>query len=324
MARPPKRPPARPSRGKPTAPPRAPRGRQGAAAKTPAAGPARAQAARPKSPPKNALTPKIRPPAETRSQPPARPPAARPGTRAKGLWLFGRHAVLAALQNPRRSCHRLLATGEAFAKLDQPVRPDIEVRTVERAEIDRLLGPATVHQGLALSVAPLPGQDLERVCAPEPGRNLVLVLDQVSDPHNVGAILRSAAAFDVRAVIVQTRRSAELGGACAKAAAGALDRVPVVEVTNLTRTLETLAELGYWRIGLDASATTPIEDVPPADDVVFVLGAEGSGLRRLVAETCDLLTKLPISAGSESLNVSVATGIALYAWRQRQGKVPGD
>jgi 23S rRNA (guanosine2251-2'-O)-methyltransferase len=226
--------------------------------------------------------------------------------------------VQAALHNPRRSCHRLLATSEALARLDQPVRSGIEVQTVERAELDRLLGSATVHQGLALSVAPLPAHDLERVCTPEPGRNVVLVLDQVSDPHNVGAILRSAAAFNARAVIVQDRRSAELGGACAKAAAGALDRVPVIEVTNLARTLEALAGLGYWRIGLDSGTGTLIEDAPDADDVVFVLGAEGSGLRRLVAETCDVLARLPISAATESLNVSVAAGIALYAWRQRK------
>lgn len=243
--------------------------------------------------------------------------AARSRSKPKGLWLYGHHAVQAALHNPRRSCHRLLATPEALTRLDRQVRAGVEVQTVERVELDRLLGTGTAHQGLALSVAPLPGHDLERVCAPEPGRNVVLVLDQVSDPHNVGAILRAAAAFDARAVVVQDRRSAELGGACAKAAAGALDRVPVVEVTNLARTLEALAGLGYWRIGLDAGAGTSIEDAPDADDVVFVLGAEGSGLRRLVAATCDVLARLPISAATESLNVSVAAGIALYAWRRR-------
>jgi 23S rRNA (guanosine2251-2'-O)-methyltransferase len=312
MPRPPKRPSSPPKRAKPTRPGRPPRGRAGAGAKV--AGAAGPRPTRIKAAEQGAQT---RSPAEKAGPSHQHPTAARAQAKSKGLWLYGHHAVEAALANPRRSCHRLLATPEALARLDRPVRAGVEVQQVERAELDRRLGPATVHQGLALSVAPLPGHDFERICTPEPGRNLVVVLDQVSDPHNLGAILRTAEAFDARAVIVQERRSAELGGACAKAAAGALDRLPVVQVTNLTRTLEALAALGYWRIGLDAAAESAIEDAPEADDVAFVLGAEGSGLRRLVAQTCDLLVRLPISAAAESLNVSVAAGIALYAWRQR-------
>lgn len=251
----------------------------------------------------------------------SRPPRGRGGSRrpaaaspAKGLWLYGRHAVAAALANPQRSCHRLLATADALTRIGAGAqRPGLEVRIVERAEIDRQVGPDTVHQGLALSVAPLPEHDLQRTCAPEPGRNLVVVLDQVNDPHNVGAILRTAAAFEVRALVMAQRRSAPLGGAVAKAASGALDLVPVVEVVNLARALDALAGLGYWRIALDGHAEATIESAPEADNLVLVLGAEGEGVRRLVREHCDLAVRLPIGPAIESLNVSVACGIALYA-----------
>jgi 23S rRNA (guanosine2251-2'-O)-methyltransferase len=244
---------------------------------------------------------------------------------AKGLWLYGRHAVEAALANPRRSCHRLLATAEAAARLGPGARRrGVEVAIVERAEIDRKLGAETVHQGLALSVAPLPALDLRRTCAPEPGRpepgrNVVLMLDQINDPHNVGAILRTAAAFEVRAVIVAERRTAPLGGAVAKAASGALDLVPVVEVVNLARALDDLAMLGYWRIALDGHAEQSIEAAPDAANLALVLGAEGEGVRRLVREHCDFAARLPIAPPMESLNVSVACGIALYALTARRG-----
>jgi len=244
---------------------------------------------------------------------PAEPPA------AKGLWLYGRHAVEAALANPQRSCHRLLATAESHARIASAAqRPGLDMRIVERAEIDRVLGPGSVHQGLALSVAPLPGLDLQRACAPESGRNLVLMLDQIADPHNVGAILRTAAAFEVRAVVMAERRAASLGGTVAKAASGALDLVPVVEVVNLARALDTLAALGYWRLALDGHADASIDGAPEADNLVLVLGAEGEGVRRLVREHCDFAARLPIAAAMESLNVSVACGIALYALATRQ------
>jgi 23S rRNA (guanosine2251-2'-O)-methyltransferase len=240
----------------------------------------------------------------------------------KGLWLYGRHAVEAALANPRRSCHRLLATAEALARLGaRGQRPGLELAVVERVAIDRLVGAGAVHQGLALSVAPLPRLDLRQTCALEAGRNVVLALDQINDPHNLGAILRSAAAFGVRAVVMPERRSAEQGGAVAKAASGALDTVPVVEVVNLARALDALATLGYWRVALDAGAEATVDAVPEVDDLVLVLGAEGTGVRRLVAEHCDFAARLPVAPAMDSLNVSVAAGIALYTLTRRRGNV---
>ena len=192
----------------------------------------------------------------------------------------------------------------------------------QRAAIDRLLGEGTVHQGLALSAAPLPRLDLRRTCAPDAGRNVVLALDQINDPHNLGAILRSAAAFGVRAVILPERRSAELGGVVAKAASGALDLVSLVEVVNLARALDELAALGYWRVALDAEAAATLDAVPDQQNLVLVLGAEGSGVRRLVGERCEFAARLPIAPEMDSLNVSVACGIALYALARRRGSEP--
>ena len=283
-----------------------------------------------------------RPRAGAQKAPPGTPPRQRAGMRAdrtptdgqrvhraaprrhraspaKGLWLYGRHAVEAALANPRRSCHRLLGTAEALARLGaRAERPGVEVAPVERAAIDRLLGEGTVHQGLALSAAPLPRLDLRRTCAPDAGRNVVLALDQINDPHNLGAILRSAAAFGVRAVILPERRSAELGGVVAKAASGALDLVSLVEVVNLARALDELAALGYWRVALDAEAAATLDAVPDQQNLVLVLGAEGSGVRRLVGERCEFAARLPIAPEMDSLNVSVAAGIALYALARRR------
>jgi 23S rRNA (guanosine2251-2'-O)-methyltransferase len=303
----------------------APRGPRRATRTKPA--PARSPATRPTAAPTKvgakragppAAAPKTLPPKQARGSA-TRAAGPAPKAAPRGLWLYGRHAVEAALANPRRSCHRLLATPEGLTALGPGAgRPGLEVQTVEREELDRRLGPGAVHQGLALSVAPLPRLELRRAATPEAGRNLVLVLDQVNDPHNVGAILRSAAAFGVRALVLPERRSAEFGGVAAKAAAGALDLVPVVEVTNLARALDQLAELGYWRLALDAKAEATIDEVPETHDLALVLGAEGSGLRRLVRQHCDFAARLPIAPGMDSLNVSVACGIALYSLARRR------
>lgn len=191
---------------------------------------------------------------------------------------------------------------------------------VEQAAPERLvqiLPPEAPHQGLALSVGELPERDVAEVGADPSARSLVLALDQVSDPRNLGAILRTAAALGVEAVLLPRRRSAELGGACAKAASGALDLLPIVEAVNLARALEELKGRGYWIVGLDGAAHERLETLELPPRVVLVLGSEGEGLRRLVAESCDHLARLEIEDRMESLNVSVAAGIALYLLGRR-------
>lgn len=255
----------------------------------------------------------------------------RPG----GLWLYGRHAVAAALTNPTRTVHRLLLTKPEAA----PERGDehrshdnadaiaatarqrgITVERVSRADLDQRLGADAVHQGVAAHVAPLEPPTLEDACAPAPGGpNIVVVLDQITDPHNVGAILRSAAAFDARAVVATERRAAPESGVLAKAASGALEVVPYVRVSNLRRALQQLKDAGYWCLGLDGHADVTLDKAGFHDRVALVLGAEGAGLRRLTRETCDVVVKLPISGRVESLNVSNAAAVALFALRHANG-----
>jgi 23S rRNA (guanosine2251-2'-O)-methyltransferase len=239
----------------------------------------------------------------------------RPGTAS--FWLWGRHAVAAALANPRRSCLRLLATPPALERLGPSAkRPGLIVEPATAEAIERRIGAEELHQGLALEVHPLPPLPLDEIAARE-GPSLLLALDQLSDPRNVGAILRSAAAFAVDAVIVPERRSAELAGAAARAAAGGLDMVPIVEIANLAHTLAELKKQGYWAIGLDGSAPSGLDTLPAFERVALVLGSEGKGLRRLVAESCDALARIAIAPTVDSLNVAVAAGIALHALRTR-------
>lgn len=241
------------------------------------------------------------------------------------VWLYGLHAVRAALANPARRHHRLLCTVEASRALaavsrSQPKpepepepKPEPEPEIVAAAELTRRLPPGAVHQGVALAAAPLTPADLEPACARRADtRNLVLVLDQVSDPRNVGAILRSAAAFGARALVLPRRRSAPENGALAKAASGALETVPVVRVANLARALGELKDLGYWCLGLDPGASATLAEARLEGDVALVLGAEGRGLRRLTAERCDGLARLSASPAMPSLNVASAAAVALY------------
>ncbi len=232
-------------------------------------------------------------------------------------WFWGHHAVLAALRNPRRTVHLLLATRPALARLGSAVeRPGLAIRIVSPREVARVLPEGASHQGVALKVAPLPPIPLERILAIQGARSLFLVLDQITDPRNFGAILRSAAAMGVDAVVVQQRRSAEPNGACARAAAGALDLVPLVEVVNLSRALHQLAEAGYRITGLDAAAEQPVEALAPASRRALVFGSEGAGIRRLVGEACHEFARIVMEPRMESLNVSVACGIALYVVRR--------
>jgi 23S rRNA (guanosine2251-2'-O)-methyltransferase len=235
-----------------------------------------------------------------------------------GLWLYGLHAVKAALLNPQRKLHRLVLTPRSAEELGRESLQKIHTELAEMEAISRLLPPGSVHQGAALLCEPLPKRDLKDVLGePAEGRRIVAVLDQLTDPHNVGAVLRSCAAFDVAAVIVQDRHAPPESGVLAKAASGALDRVPLVTVVNIARALEELGDMGFWRIALAGDGEMSLQEAAPLSDIVLVLGAEGAGVRRLVRERCDSSVRIPIANAMESLNVSNAAAIALYEMRRR-------
>lgn len=236
------------------------------------------------------------------------------GAEGGGLWLHGLHPVAAALANPARRLRRLLVTEEAEAALAERVPPPwrIAPERTDRARFASLLPPDTVHQGAALLAEKLPDLPLERVLE-QAGSGPVLVLDQVTDPRNVGAILRSAAAFGAAAVVMQDRHAPPETGALARAASGALEVVPVVRVVNLARALAALKQEGFWVVGLEAGAPVTLAQAGLAGRrVALVLGAEGEGMRRLTRENCDELARLPIAQAMESLNVSAAAAVALY------------
>lgn len=251
------------------------------------------------------------------------PRAGGPARSGANPHLYGIHTVLAALANPARDCRRVVTDDSNLAeRLRAAARPLGRDALVEIADRDTLAGLApegAVHQGVVLEAAPLPEAGLDEILAPRPaavgegGRPApVVVLDQVTDPQNIGAILRSAAAFGARAVIVQERHTPPVTGALAKAASGALERVALVREINLARTLVDLKEAGYWCIGLDGDAPRNLAEAAVEGPMALVLGAEGRGLRRLVAENCDALAKIPQSDAVESLNVSNAAAVALY------------
>lgn len=232
-------------------------------------------------------------------------------------WLYGLHAVQAALANPRRKLGRALLTLQAIETLGSRLLARVRVETADLQAIDRQLPAGAVHQGAALEAWPLKSRDLDDILAqPAEGRRVVLVLDQLSDPHNVGAILRTAAAFGVTAVVVQDRNAPPQSGALAKAASGALDVIPYIEVVNIARALDQLAERGFWRIALAGDGEATLAEAAPTGDVALVLGSEGAGIRRLVREHCEASAFIPISKTMESLNVSNAAAIALYELRR--------
>jgi 23S rRNA (guanosine2251-2'-O)-methyltransferase len=245
---------------------------------------------------------------------PSQAPASRPR-----FW--GRHPVTAALANPDRTVRRVWGTREALAALGG-LPSTIPVTYADGADLGRLVPSDAPHQGLVAEVDPLDdiwlGDLLERGADPEDHRPL-LVLDQVTDPHNVGAVLRSAAAFDALGIVTQDRHAPPESGALARSASGALEVVPWVRVVNLARALEELAEAGYWRIGLTGHATATLAEALGPPKVALVLGAEGEGMRQNTESHCDQLVKLPISPKVESLNISNAAAIALYAVATTQG-----
>ena len=239
-----------------------------------------------------------------------KPPPGRIGPGETAGWLFGTHAVDAALANPARRCRRLLvARSELLAHYDNaPARPEL----VDRSAIDAVLASGATHQGVALLTDRLEQPQLEDVVDRAGADARVVVLDQVTDPHNIGAVLRSAAAFDAVAVVAQARHAPGETGALAKAASGALEWVAYVQVVNIARALDLLGEAGFWRLGLDGAAPATLAASTRPGRTALVLGAEGEGLRRLPRERCDALARIPVAARVGSLNVSNAAAIALY------------
>ena len=232
------------------------------------------------------------------------------GGRESG-WIYGLHAVTAALDNPRRKIRRLIATAEAAEKLLRAC-PQSRPEKVERQEIDAALPAGAVHQGAALLADALEQPALEDVIAGTGDNAVIVLLDQVTDPHNIGAVLRSAAAFGALAVVQTERGTPGATGIVAKSASGALEAVPLVTVTNLARALGALQRAGFWLIGLDGEAERTLAGIAPSGRTALVLGAEGKGLRRLTREHCDLLARLPTRPPIASLNVSNAAAVALY------------
>lgn len=231
-------------------------------------------------------------------------------------WLWGVHAVEAALGNPARPApRRLLATEDRARTLSRRFL-GVRAETVDAHEIGRLLPQGAVHQGLALKIDPPEPLSVEEIGAPAEG--VLVMLDQITDPQNVGAIFRSAAAFGARGLILQDRHAPALSGALAKAAVGAIDRLPHAVAVNLSRALEQLSDLGWRIVGLDGASQTALDAALDGSPTVLVMGSEGEGLRRLVSEHCDILAKIPMPGGFESLNVSNAAAIALYEFARKR------
>jgi 23S rRNA (guanosine2251-2'-O)-methyltransferase len=231
---------------------------------------------------------------------------------------WGRHAVYAALDNPDRTLRKLWGTREEIGKIVIP--KDLQIVYSDVADLGRMVPGDAPHQGLVLEVEPLEEIWLgDLILEGANDDRPILVLDQVTDPHNVGAILRSAAAFNALGIVTQDRHAPPESGTVARSASGALELVPWVRVVNLARALDEIAEAGYWRIGLTGDADLTLDDAMNSGKVALVLGAEGEGMRQNTEAHCDALAKLPISPKVESLNVSNAAAIALYAAVTRKG-----
>ncbi len=261
-----------------------------------------------------------------RAAPRAAPAGGGSGRSAPGAerWIYGRHPVAAALANPERRWHRLAALAGQEAEARALAAAAVAARgggagaavvVLDRDGFAAILPAGAVHQGLALEVEPLEPPDLDdmlRQAESAAGRYVLLALDQVSDPHNVGAVLRSAAAFGAHGVLIAGHGAPPSSGALAKSASGALERVPLVRVVNLARALDRLKQARFWVCGLDETAPQPLAALDLGPRVALVLGSEGSGMRRLVGERCDYLARLPTSAAQPTLNVSNAAAVALY------------
>ena len=257
------------------------------------------------------------PPRDNKSRFAPKPKPVRPGIPEGVAILYGWHTVAAALANPRRKVRKIVATENAARRLTDegltlPVSPEI----VRPDAIAARLSPDAVHNGLLVEAEPLPALELEDLA----DEGTVLLLDQITDPHNVGAILRSAAAFGVTAIVTTARHSPEATGVLAKSASGALDLVPTVTVQNLARALTELKERGWLTVGLDSEGETDLAAASLREPLALVLGAEGKGLRALTRETCEIRARLELPGVLKSLNVSNAAAVALYAAAQRLHK----
>jgi 23S rRNA (guanosine2251-2'-O)-methyltransferase len=230
--------------------------------------------------------------------------------------LYGWHTVAAALANPERKIRKLFVTENAAKRLaDEKIDTRVTPEMVRPSEIDRRLGPDAVHQGLLAEADALPSPDIDTLSQD----GIVLVLDQITDPHNVGAILRSAAAFAVKAVVTTARHSPEATGVLAKSASGALELVPLVAVPNLARALGEMKDAGFMTVGLDSAGSDNLADVQLQAPLALVLGAEGKGLRQLTRETCGIVARMDMPGEIKSLNVSNATALALYIGASKLG-----
>jgi len=231
-------------------------------------------------------------------------------------WIWGRHPVQAALENPKRKILRLIFAEGSDHELNLGPKPE----TLPKHEITELLPSEAVHQGFALLAEPLPKVYLEDIISLTKSntRATILVLDRITDPHNVGAIMRSASVFGADAVIISDRHAPPLNGTLAKSSSGAIETIPLVRVTNLVRAIRSLQKQGFWCAGLDSEADTPLEDLKPAPYQTIALGAEGPGLRRLTREACDTICKISSSGPIKSLNVSNAAAVALFSLNRLQ------
>lgn len=234
------------------------------------------------------------------------------------VHLYGLHTVRAALENPERKLIKLTVTQNAFVRLDigESVSLPFPVEFVSPQDIDKVLGPEAIHQGVMLETRPLPVRRLDALKESP----LLLVLDQVTDPHNVGAIMRSAVAFGAGAIITTQRHSPTESGVLAKSASGALELIPYIQITNLSDALGELHKLGFRTIGLDSEGPAPLEETLAGEKIALVLGSEGKGIRQKTRETVSALARLDMPGAIKSLNVSNAAAIALYATRQHLTK----
>ncbi|MBP6986146.1 MAG: 23S rRNA (guanosine(2251)-2'-O)-methyltransferase RlmB [Alphaproteobacteria bacterium] len=237
-------------------------------------------------------------------------------------FIYGTHAVLAALRNPKRTCQYLLFSKSVAPEIESAIRdhPDLDIRSVDNIELDRLVGEQSVHQGIVLKASPLTQPYIEDILADVPDTACIIVLDQVTDPHNIGAIMRSAAAFGAIAVVQQELNAPDANNSTiAKTASGAVEEIPLVSVTNIARTMEDLKKIGFWCIGLDEMGKEKLDKANLKGKIAFIMGREGKGLRPLIRGTCDILSHLPTSESFSTLNVSNAAAVSLYEWRRQNG-----